>query len=68
MVALLAGAHRGLADVAADTGYADHAHLSREVRALTRWTPTELGRGLRLSGPPDQRTSRSFKPGLAVSA
>jgi AraC-like DNA-binding protein len=68
VVALLAGTHRGLADVAADTGYADHAHLSREVRALTRWTPTELGRGLQLAGASYQRMSRSFKPRLPVPA
>jgi AraC-like DNA-binding protein len=63
---LLAAGHRGLATVAADSGYADQAHLSREVRALTRWTPTELGRGLRDSA--DQRVSRSFKPGRRVPA
>ncbi|MCX2729514.1 AraC family transcriptional regulator [Saccharopolyspora sp. NFXS83] len=41
---LLARGSRGLARVAADAGYADQAHLSREVRALTRWTPTQLRR------------------------
>nr|WP_246458193.1 helix-turn-helix transcriptional regulator [Saccharopolyspora gloriosae] len=39
---LLAQDSRGLAQVAADAGYADQAHLSREVRALTRWTPSQL--------------------------
>ena len=65
---LLAGEHRSLAAVAADSGYADHAHLSREVRALTKWTPSELGRGLRLLDGADQRVSRPFKPGLRLSA
>lgn len=37
-----AGAGRPLAQVAADCGYADQAHLCREVLALTGTTPTEL--------------------------
>lgn len=32
----------GMATLAADVGYADQAHLSREVRRLTGLTPTEL--------------------------
>ena len=31
-----------LADLAAESGYADLAHLSREVRALTGFTPKEI--------------------------
>jgi methylphosphotriester-DNA--protein-cysteine methyltransferase len=41
----LAGADRGapsLAHLAADSGYADQAHLSREVRALSGLTPSRL--------------------------
>lgn len=34
---------RSLARVAADCGYADQAHLSREVRALAATTPSALG-------------------------
>lgn len=37
-----ARAGRPLAEVAAETGYFDQAHLSREVRALTGTTPTAL--------------------------
>jgi AraC-like DNA-binding protein len=33
---------RPLAEVAAETGYYDQAHLSREVQALTAFTPTRL--------------------------
>jgi AraC-like DNA-binding protein len=32
----------GVADLAAEAGYADHAHLGRECRRLTGVTPTEL--------------------------
>jgi AraC-like DNA-binding protein len=31
-----------LAEMAAELGYADHAHLARDVRTVTGWTPTQL--------------------------
>lgn len=37
-----AGFGNGLADLAAETGYADHAHLTRECVRLTGVTPREL--------------------------
>lgn len=39
--------HITLADLAAELGYADHAHLTRDVRTVTGWTPTELAARLR---------------------
>jgi AraC-like DNA-binding protein len=42
----LAGAAPGLADLAAEAGYADQAHLTRECRALTDRTPAVLLRAL----------------------
>lgn len=36
----------GVADLAAEAGYADHAHLSRECRRLAGLTPTELLGGM----------------------
>jgi transcriptional regulator GlxA family with amidase domain len=38
----LAGGESDLARVAADTGFADHAHLTREARALVGLTPSAL--------------------------
>lgn len=32
----------GLADVAADAGYADQSHMGREVKRLTGWSPARL--------------------------
>jgi len=47
----LAGRSVGLAEVAADGGYADQQHLAREFRALagcsaTRWVAEEIGDGV----------------------
>lgn len=41
-----------IADVAASCGYADHAHLVREFRALAGCTPTEYVTGWAGSSPP----------------
>lgn len=41
-VARSAGPRRPLVELAIDCGYADQAHLTREVRALTGLTPTAL--------------------------
>jgi transcriptional regulator GlxA family with amidase domain len=38
----LEGLDGSLARVAADAGFADHAHLTREARALLGRTPSEL--------------------------
>lgn len=43
---LRAGHPGSLAKVAAHAGYADHAHLSREVRRFSGATPVELARAL----------------------
>jgi len=40
--ALAAAPDAGLADLAADAGYADQAHLARDVRRLTATTPSDL--------------------------
>lgn len=47
----------GWATVAASAGFADQAHLSREVLALTGWRPREL----------DVASVQASKPGLADS-
>jgi AraC-like DNA-binding protein len=56
----------GVADLAAEAGYADHAHLSRECRRLTGLTPTELlgGRSDRCGCGHDH--AASYQPFLAV--
>jgi AraC-like DNA-binding protein len=56
---------RGVADLAAEAGYADHAHLSRECRRMTGLTPQQL-----LGGRSDQcgcghDHSASYQPFLA---
>lgn len=45
--------HRGLAAAAADAGYADQSHLTREVRALSGLTPARLL---------DERATRTSPP------
>jgi AraC-like DNA-binding protein len=40
----LAGGERNLARLAADAGFSDHAHLTREMRALLGTTPSALQR------------------------
>lgn len=42
--AALGASNATLADVAARLGYADHAHLARDIRAVTGATPTQLRR------------------------
>jgi AraC-like DNA-binding protein len=58
----------GLADLAAEAGYADHAHLSRECRRLTGLPPRELlgGRSDRCGCGHDH--SASYLPFLAGRA
>jgi AraC-like DNA-binding protein len=41
----LADPRPGLADLAADAGYADQAHMSREIRSLAGTTASALLRG-----------------------
>ena len=53
-----------VADLAAEAGYADHAHLTRECRRLTGLTPTELlgGRSDRCGCGHDHAASYRFFP------
>ncbi|WP_372518087.1 helix-turn-helix domain-containing protein [Solirubrobacter ginsenosidimutans] len=48
----LSGGEQDLARLAADAGFADHAHLTREMRALLGLTPSALKR--EVSRPLDQ--------------
>jgi len=48
---LMASPDRDLADLAADLGFADHAHLTREIRALTGEPPSVLARRLHRDDP-----------------
>jgi AraC-like DNA-binding protein len=47
--ALLGGAPASLAGLAAELGYADQAHLTRECRVLTGRTAADLARRVRLA-------------------
>jgi AraC-like DNA-binding protein len=55
---LMESPDRDLADLAADLGFADHAHLTREIRALTGEPPSALARRLHRDDP-----AVSFKRG-----
>jgi AraC-like DNA-binding protein len=48
---LLESPDRDLADLAADLGFADHAHLTREIRALAGEAPSLLARRLHRDDP-----------------
>lgn len=48
----LAAGERDLAGLAADLGFADHAHLTRTLRAELGSTPSELRTNLQADGPP----------------
>lgn len=55
-----------LARLAAQTGYADQAHLARECRRLTHLVPSALLRNGEAAA--DERMSESFKPGTSAVA
>ncbi|MFI1585485.1 helix-turn-helix domain-containing protein [Embleya sp. NPDC020630] len=55
----------GLADVAAASGFADQAHLSREWRAMAGYTPTEW---LRAEGPSASKPSAHDRSCAGASA
>jgi AraC-like DNA-binding protein len=48
----VAGGERDLAGLAGDLGFADHAHLTRTVRAATGRTPSALRAAFRDAGVP----------------
>lgn len=58
----------GLAGLAADVGYADHAHLSRECARLTGLSPSELLGGSLDRCACDHDHAASYKPFLATRA
>ena len=62
-VPAIAGGDEGLAWVAADLGYADKAHLTRECTALSGLTPTRV---VEAAGPPSAATIASAWRGSSV--
>lgn len=65
LAAMANDASVSLARLAADVGYADQAHLTRECRRLTGQTPAQLRAGR--ARPAGERTSETFKTDPAAS-